>query len=62
MITILITPAGASLSLSNWDFMGNVLVTPNYIRITRDVQAQRGALWNMVSLILAALFYAKCQF
>ena len=31
-----------------WDFMGSVVVTSNYVRLTSDLQSKFGALWNSV--------------
>jgi len=31
-----------------WDFMGSVVVTSNYVRLTPDLQSKFGALWNSV--------------
>jgi len=31
-----------------WDFVGNTIVTNNYVRLTSDRQSQKGAIWNTV--------------
>jgi len=31
-----------------WDFVGNTVVTNNYVRLTSDRQSQNGAIWNIV--------------
>ncbi|KAM3925304.1 VIP36-like protein isoform 1-T1 [Leptodactylus fuscus] len=41
-----------SSSSSLWDIMGNVLVTPQYVRLTPDLQSKRGALWNRMPCYL----------
>lgn len=42
------------MTMPNWDFTGSTMVTPNYIRLTPDVQSKSGALWN---LAVSATFY-----
>ncbi|XP_075063443.1 VIP36-like protein isoform X2 [Mixophyes fleayi] len=42
---------GSSTS-SIWDLMGNVLVTPQYIRLTPDMQSKQGAVWNRMPCYL----------
>ncbi|KAF2363153.1 Legume-like lectin [Trinorchestia longiramus] len=39
---------GTGTIIPNWDFLGTTMVTSNFIRLTADVQSQRGALWNKV--------------
>lgn len=39
---------GMGTSIPYWDFLGNTMVTNNYIRLTGDVQSVRGAVWNKV--------------
>ncbi|XP_075714707.1 VIP36-like protein isoform X3 [Rhinoderma darwinii] len=41
-----------SSSSSLWDLMGNVLVTPQYVRLTPDLQSKRGAVWNRMPCYL----------
>ncbi|KAM8973935.1 VIP36-like protein isoform 2-T2 [Pelodytes ibericus] len=41
-----------SSSSSMWDLMGNVLVTPQYVRLTPDIQSKQGAVWNRVPCYL----------
>ena len=31
-----------------WDFVGNTVVTNNYVRLTADRQSQQGAIWSTV--------------
>jgi len=38
---------GAGMAMPNWDFTGSTMVTPNYVRLTPDVQSKSGALWNL---------------
>ncbi|XP_036673271.2 vesicular integral-membrane protein VIP36 [Drosophila suzukii] len=37
---------GVGVILPHWDFLGNTMVTSNYIRLTPDLQSKSGALWN----------------
>ncbi|KAK7006068.1 Vesicular integral-membrane protein VIP36, partial [Halocaridina rubra] len=37
-------------SIPYWDFLGSTMVTSNYIRLTGDIQSQRGAIWNKAPL------------
>ncbi|XP_069475175.1 VIP36-like protein isoform X2 [Ambystoma mexicanum] len=39
-------------SSSLWDIMGNAIVTPQYIRLTPDMQSKQGAIWNRVPCYL----------
>lgn len=39
---------GSGLDLPFWQFIGNTIVTPNYIRLVDDSQSRRGAVWNTV--------------
>ncbi|XP_078523097.1 VIP36-like protein isoform X1 [Lissotriton helveticus] len=39
-------------SSSLWDIQGNALVTPQYIRLTPDMQSKQGAIWNRVPCYL----------
>ncbi|KAM4747740.1 VIP36-like protein isoform 1-T1 [Rhinophrynus dorsalis] len=41
-----------SSSSSVWDLMGNALVTPQYVRLTPDLQSKQGAVWNRVPCYL----------
>ncbi|CAH2274842.1 VIP36 isoform X2 [Pelobates cultripes] len=41
-----------SSSSSLWDLTGNVLVTPQYVRLTPDQQSKQGAVWNRVPCYL----------
>ncbi|KAM5172278.1 VIP36-like protein [Mantella aurantiaca] len=41
-----------SSSSSPWDLMGNVLVTPQYVRLTPDQQSKQGAIWNRMPCYL----------
>lgn len=38
--------AGDGISIPNWDFIGNAVVTDDYIRLTPDRQTKKGGLWN----------------
>ncbi|XP_041441195.1 uncharacterized protein LOC734646 isoform X1 [Xenopus laevis] len=42
---------GSSTS-SLWDLLGNSLVTPQYVRLTPDLQSKQGAVWNRVPCYL----------
>ncbi|KAG8440940.1 hypothetical protein GDO86_006613 [Hymenochirus boettgeri] len=42
---------GSSTS-SVWDLLGNALVTPQYVRLTPDLQSKQGAVWNRVPCYL----------
>ncbi|XP_018411298.1 PREDICTED: VIP36-like protein isoform X2 [Nanorana parkeri] len=42
---------GSSAS-SLWDLSGNVLVTPQYVRLTPDQQSKQGAIWNRLPCYL----------
>ena len=37
-----------SVADDRWDFVGNTIVTNNYVRLTSDRQSQKGAIWNIV--------------
>merc|ERR1719312_475687 len=39
---------GAGFGVPNWDFLGNTMVTSNYIRLTPDQKSKQGAIWNKV--------------
>lgn len=39
---------GAGMTIPYWDFMGNTMVTNNYVRLTPDSQSKQGLLWNSV--------------
>ncbi|XP_064465914.1 vesicular integral-membrane protein VIP36-like [Ornithodoros turicata] len=39
---------GGGMTIPNWDFLGNTMVTNSYIRLTPDHQSKRGAIWNKV--------------
>lgn len=43
---------GMGTSIPYWDFLGTTMVTNNYIRLTGDIQSQRGAVWNTVGCYL----------
>ncbi|KAL0277462.1 UNVERIFIED_CONTAM: hypothetical protein PYX00_004728 [Menopon gallinae] len=36
------------MTIPYWDFVGNTIVTNNYIRLTPDAQSKQGAIWNSV--------------
>ncbi|CAG9819269.1 unnamed protein product [Phaedon cochleariae] len=37
---------GSGLDIPFWQFTGNTIVTPNYIRLVDDTQSRSGAIWN----------------
>ncbi|XP_063629761.1 vesicular integral-membrane protein VIP36 [Cydia splendana] len=37
---------GSGMSVPYWDFLGNTIVTTNYVRLTPDLQSKSGAIWN----------------
>jgi len=37
---------GVGVNLPYWDFIGNTMITSNYIRLTPDLQSKSGAIWN----------------
>ena len=39
---------GTGFGIPNWDFIGNTMVTSNYIRLTTDERSKQGAIWNKV--------------
>ncbi|CAH1641467.1 unnamed protein product [Spodoptera littoralis] len=39
---------GGGYSVPYWDFLGNTIVTSNYVRLTPDLQSKSGAIWNTV--------------
>lgn len=39
---------GSGIDIPFWQFMGSTMVTPNYIRLTPDLQSKTGAIWNIV--------------
>lgn len=42
-------PAGLGFSSSSqWDLMGTAMVTPDYVRLTPDLQSRQGAVWSRV--------------
>lgn len=36
------------ISIPNWNWIGNTVVTDEYIRLTPDRQTKRGAVWNVL--------------
>lgn len=38
--------SGSGMSVPYWDFLGNTIVTTNYVRLTPDLQSKSGAIWN----------------
>uniref|UniRef100_A0A3Q3NMX8 Lectin, mannose-binding 2-like b n=1 Tax=Labrus bergylta TaxID=56723 RepID=A0A3Q3NMX8_9LABR len=36
-------------SSSQWDLMGTAMVTPDYVRLTPDLQSRQGAVWSRIS-------------
>ncbi|KAK9889724.1 hypothetical protein WA026_007105 [Henosepilachna vigintioctopunctata] len=41
---------GSGIDIPFWQFMGSTMITPNYIRLTADLQSKRGAIWNTIPL------------
>lgn len=39
---------GSGIDIPFWQFTGSTIVTPNYIRLTADLQSKKGTLWNTV--------------
>ncbi|XP_054466133.1 lectin, mannose-binding 2-like b [Anoplopoma fimbria] len=39
-------------SSSQWDLMGTTMVTPDYVRLTPDLQSRQGAVWSRIPLFL----------
>ncbi|KAK9523119.1 hypothetical protein VZT92_019538 [Zoarces viviparus] len=37
-------------SSSQWDLMGTAMVTPDYVRLTPDLQSRQGAVWSRIPL------------
>jgi mannose-binding lectin 2 len=37
---------GTGFGIPNWDFLGSVMVTGSYVRLTPNEQSKQGALWN----------------
>jgi len=44
------------MTIPDWDFLGNTIVTNNYVRLTPDDQSKSGALWNSVVGTLLIFF------
>jgi mannose-binding lectin 2 len=40
--------AADGISIPYWNWIGNTVVTDDYIRLTPDRQTKRGAVWNTV--------------
>ena len=36
------------MTIPNWSFFGNTMVTTSFIRLTPDVQSRQGMVWNDV--------------
>ena len=36
------------MTIPNWDFIGNTMVTTSFIRLTTDTQSRLGGIWNKV--------------
>jgi len=45
-----------------WDFVGNTIVTNNYVRLTSDRQSNKGAIWNTVVYWQLFAFYCCHDF
>ncbi|KAF7279883.1 hypothetical protein GWI33_006644 [Rhynchophorus ferrugineus] len=41
---------GTGVDLPYWQFTGSTIVTPNYVRLTPDLQSKRGTIWNSVPI------------
>jgi len=41
----------SAMTIPNWDMYGSTLATTNFIRLTADVQSQRGSVWNQVPVV-----------
>lgn len=39
---------GTGMSMPYWDFIGNTIITSNYVRLTPDFQSKSGSIWNSV--------------
>ncbi|XP_043276346.1 vesicular integral-membrane protein VIP36 [Venturia canescens] len=39
---------GLGVTIPYWDFLGNTVVTNNFVRLTPDEQSKQGAIWNSV--------------
>lgn len=37
-------------SSSQWDLMGTAMITPDYVRLTPDLQSRQGAVWSRIPL------------
>lgn len=48
-LTLWHTHAGlGSSSSSHWDLLGNAMITPEYVRLTPDLQSRQGAVWSRI--------------
>lgn len=50
------------MTIPYWDFIGNTIVTNNYIRLTPDAQSKQGAIWNSVVSYLFCIAWFKFAF
>ncbi|KAI2803579.1 hypothetical protein RDWZM_001565 [Blomia tropicalis] len=41
---------GSGMTIPNWDFIGNTMVTTSFIRLTPDQQSRLGGVWNKVPI------------
>lgn len=48
---------GTGISLPFWDYIGNTMVSSNYVRLTADLQSKKGGLWNQVVRTKIYIFY-----
>jgi len=39
---------GSGFGVTNWDFLGNTMVSTTHVRLTANEQSQQGAIWNTV--------------
>ncbi len=48
---------GSGFGITNWDFLGNTIVTSQNIRLTPNLQSQSGAIWNTQVLTEAKMIF-----
>lgn len=41
-----------SSSSSHWDLLGNAIITPEYVRLTPDLQSRQGGVWSRIVSVL----------
>lgn len=47
---------GTGMTIPHWDFIGNTMVSPNFIRLTADAQSRKGGIWNKMVSIISSVF------